>query len=266
MAGLVSRKGGTDIVYGYNAPQRLAPDRDRTKYPDYDAQGNPYGSPAYRAPETTAPAPAPTYPSGSGGSGGAGSYDTVGYTPPPSMAALDPTVQTSGYQGGNPGGDAYVSRGAYDQQQQTQLEHDLRMQESKAKTDAFSSLLSRYGGSDSPRVTRTPENQAGEQAARDAAFARAKEKAAQTARASMASLNNVVAERGLMGSSVEAGQTGRIIGGAAGDIGEFLRDQAITESDRAAEISDMDFMAQVSQRGQEMSRKQAMLSLLGNLY
>lgn len=181
---------------------------------------------------------------------------------PPSMNAL---TQTPGYARGNASGDASVTQGAYDRQQEIQLAHDLRMQEMNSKKDMFTTLLGQFGGGNSPRVTRTPENQAGEQAARDAAFARAKEKAGQTARASMAALDNIVAERGMMGSTVHAGKAGAIVGGAAGEIGEFLRDQAITESDRAAEVSDMDFMAQVSQRGQEMSRRQAMMGLLGNM-
>jgi hypothetical protein len=181
----------------------------------------------------------------------------------PSIAALDQTVQAPGYARGSAGGSANISQGAYDSQQQLQLAHDLRMKEFDYKKQAISALA---GGGNSARVTRGPENQAAEQASRDAAFARAKEKAGQTARASMATLDDVAAERGLMGSSVQAGKAGAIVGGAANDIGEFLRDQAITESDRAADISDMDFMAQVSQRGQEMQRKQALMSLLSNLY
>lgn len=185
---------------------------------------------------------------------------------PASVAALDASRQTTGYQRGNGASDTAVSSNAYDVQQQTQLEHDLRMKEQKARTDSVSALMGQFaGGSNSPRVTRTPENQAAEQASRDAAFARAKEKAGQTARASMQTLQGVLDERGLMGSSIEGAETGNIIGGAAGDIGEFLRDQAITESNRAADISDMDFSAQVAQRGQEMSRKQAMMSLLGSM-
>lgn len=181
---------------------------------------------------------------------------------PASIQALD-TVSAPGYSRGGPGGDAAISQGAYDQQQQLQLAHDLRMQEFDYKKNAIAGMTA---GGDSARVTRTPENQAAEQASRDAAFARAKEKAGQTARASMAALDDAAAESGMMGSSVHAAKTGAIIGGAANNIGEFLRDQAITEADRAAEVSDMDFMAQVSQRGQEMQRKQALMSLLGNLY
>jgi hypothetical protein len=184
-------------------------------------------------------------------------------TMPSSIAALDQTVQAPGYARGSAGGSANISQDAYDSQQQLQLAHDLRMKEFDYKKQAISALV---GGGTSARVTRGPENQAAEQAARDAAFARAKEKAGQTARASMTTLNNVMSERGMTGSSVAAGHSGRIVGGAAGEIGEFLRDQAITEADRAAEVSDMDFMAQVSQRGQEMQRKQALMSLLGNLY
>jgi hypothetical protein len=187
---------------------------------------------------------------------------------PTSIQSLvnDGTVQTSGYQQGARSGSTNVGAGAYDQQQQTQLEHDLRMQELTSKEKMFTSLAGQFGGGSTPsRVTRGAVDSGKEEAARNAAFARAKEKAGQTARASMSALDDIVAERGLMGSTMEASEAGRIVGGAGGEINQFLRDQAITESDRASEISDMDFMAEVSQRGQEMQRKQAMLSLLGGL-
>ena len=84
----------------------------------------------------------------------------------------------------------------------------------------------------------------------------------------MTALQDVVDERGLMGSSIEAGQAGQIIGSAGGGLNEFLRDQAISESDRATNIADMEYQGQIQQRAQEMSRQQALLGLLagGGLY
>ena len=200
--------------------------------------------------------------------GGYGGYGG-GASMPSSIAALDSTVPAPQYARGTPsGGSAGVTQGGYDRQQEIQLQHDLEMQRMQSKKDMFTSLMGQYGGSGGgARVTRTPEDTAKEEAGRSAAFARAKETAGQNARASMASLNDVVAERGLMGSSVEAAQQGAIVGGAGSQVNDFLRDQAISEADRASEISDQEYQGQITQRGQEMARKQAILNLLaGGLY
>ena len=145
--------------------------------------------------------------------------------------------------------------------------------EKRARQDE---LMTRFGSMfDSGNVPATVSRTQGptaeqEAASRDAAFARAKETAGMNARASMQSLQDAVGERGMMGSSVEGAQTGAIIGGAAGDVGEFLRDQAVSEADRATRVADTEYQGQVTQRGQTLGRQQqqqqALLSLIGGLY
>ena len=142
----------------------------------------------------------------------------------------------------------------------------LRTAEQRRQDELFGRISGLYDKTPD-RVSRTGgASFEQEQAARDSAFARAKEKAGQTARASMSSLQDVAAERGLMGSSVEAAQSGALVGGAAGDIGEFLREQAIQEAGAATGRADLEYKGNLQQRQQDMSQKQALLSLLQGLY
>ena len=165
----------------------------------------------------------------------------------------------------------YVGPTAADAERARQQEFDLNKQMFDYKRDSISALLGQFGsqgGAPISRVSRS--NPAQEQAARDAAFARAKETAGMNARASMQTLADVAAQSGTMGSTMEARQQGAIIGGAGSQINDFLRDQAIFESKRAGDIADMDFQAAVSQRnadvGRQQQQQQAILSLLGGLY
>jgi hypothetical protein len=102
-----------------------------------------------------------------------------------------------------------------------------------------------------------------EEAARAASFARAKDAAGQNAIASLKALEDVMAGRGLRGSSIEADGTADIIMGGAGQIGEHIRSQMIGDANRAAQVADRDYAGAVTQRGQDMQRQQSLLSLLG---
>lgn len=179
-------------------------------------------------------------------------------------------MPTNIYSGGTTSGTGTLSQPAFENQQQTQLEYALRKQESEAKQKRFDEIMSKLGVGQpvAARESRTTGPSAEQEAAsRNAAFARAKETAGQTARASMQTLQDVVDERGLTGSSVEAGKAGAIIGGASANIGDFLRDQAQSEAQRATDVADMEYQGQVQQRGQELARQQALLGLLvGGLY
>ncbi len=141
-----------------------------------------------------------------------------------------------------------------------------RAEDQKRRDDIMSRILSQPTSARVERAAGPTAEQ--ESAARDAAFARAKETAGQNARASMSALNDVVDSRGLMGSSVEAAQTGALVGGAADQVGNFLRDQAQSEADKATHVADVQYQGNVQQRAQELSRQQALLGLLagGGLY
>ena len=100
-----------------------------------------------------------------------------------------------------------------------------------------------------------------EQGARAAAFARAKDTAGQTSRAALDSLRNALSTSGRLGGDFEAQQTAGIIGGAAGELGEFEREQLIQDLGRAGQISDRERAAQLTMRGQDIQRQAALLGL-----
>ena len=100
-----------------------------------------------------------------------------------------------------------------------------------------------------------------EQGARDAAFARAKDRAGQTSRAAMDSLRGALASSGRLGGNFEAEKMAQVVGGAAGDLGEFERDQLMLDLNRAGQISDRNFQGDIVRRGQDLQRQAALLGL-----
>lgn len=103
----------------------------------------------------------------------------------------------------------------------------------------------------------------GESAGRAAAFARAKEQAGGTALSALRSLGNLAAERGQTGSSMERNMIGGVVGGAAGQVNEFTRDQLMADLQREAELADMEYQGQITQRGQNMALTPSLLGLVG---
>jgi hypothetical protein len=101
-----------------------------------------------------------------------------------------------------------------------------------------------------------------EEAARNAAFARAKDQAGATARASLNALRSILSERGIGGAGYEAARTGEIVGGARGELGEFTREQLIQDLRRAGEISDQEYEGLIAQRGQNLGTAQSLLGLI----
>ena len=161
--------------------------------------------------------------------------------------------------------------------QQSAAEQALLAQRASLGENAFQSrlkavtgLVGQGGGSPmAPRESYGGNIAANEQGARSAAFARAKEFAGNNALAALKSVQGLTADRGLTGSTYEAGLLGDVIGGAAGQLGDYGREQYIQDLNRSADISDMQYqgnLAQraqdVTQRGQDIARQQALLSLL----
>lgn len=102
----------------------------------------------------------------------------------------------------------------------------------------------------------------GEQAARAAAFARAKETSGQNALAAFKGLQANVENTGRMGSSYEAQGLGAILGGAQNGVNDFTREQLIQDLNRQAGIADETYQGNITQRGQDIQRQQAILALL----
>lgn len=107
---------------------------------------------------------------------------------------------------------------------------------------------------------------AGADAARDATFARAKDKAGQIARASLTGLRNVMGERGLGGSSIESAQSAGILGEAGSELGDVNREQLIQDLNRQQHIQDLTYQGNITQRGQTLAAQnpqtQALLGLI----
>lgn len=94
-------------------------------------------------------------------------------------------------------------------------------------------------------------------AARSAAFARAKDNAANTADASMKALTEELGRRGMQGGGYEAGQIGNTLAREADQIGEAGREQAIQDANFATHAADENFQGAITQRGQDISAAQA---------
>jgi hypothetical protein len=123
-------------------------------------------------------------------------------------------------------------------------------------------LLSGYmsSGEAGPAPDHSDTPQA--QAARAAAFARAKDINAQTARASLDSLRGIMSERGMLGSGLEAGEIGKTVERAEGGIGEFNRDQLMSDLDRISALEDRNYAGNLTRRGQDLSLKGSLLGLV----
>ena len=119
------------------------------------------------------------------------------------------------------------------------------------------------GGSTGPSGPAGPAYD--ENAARAAAFGRAKDTAGKNARASLTALREVMAERGgALGSNYEAAGTGAVLGESGGDVNDFIREQYIQDLNRAAGVADREAGANVTRRGQDMGYRQSLLALLNN--
>lgn len=169
-------------------------------------------------------------------------------------------------------------------QMQVNAARDLAAQQAKAESDFLNQRASlsdaswqnRFsqvqGAMGQPGATTIQHGTAGmqgnETAARAAAFARAKEQAGRTANSALMSLRGLFEDSGTTGSTMEAAQAGNIIGGAGAGVNQFTRDQLMSDLARAAEIEDMQYQGGITQRGQDISAKNALLSLMnaGVLY
>ena len=113
------------------------------------------------------------------------------------------------------------------------------------------------GGGDRPGLGNLAYD---EQAARNASFARAKDRAGQTSRAALDSLRGYASSSGRLGTNYEAEKAAQVLGETSGGLQEFDRDQLMLDLNRAADISDRNLGAQLTMRGQDIQR---MASLLG---
>lgn len=139
-------------------------------------------------------------------------------------------------------------------------------QAQQRQLEAFRSLIGGMGGGGDVPLTGAPGGIPFDEAgARGAAFARAKERTGQTSRAALDALRGVLSSSGRLGGQFEAEKTGQVIGGAAGDLGEFEREQLIQDLQRAGQISDREAAGALTRRGQDISLLQSRQSSLQGL-
>lgn len=101
-----------------------------------------------------------------------------------------------------------------------------------------------------------------EAAAEAAIFARAKDRAGRLARAKANTLSHVMSDRGMLGSGVEAAGYGSIADDVVGQLGDINREMAIQSLNRRRAVADRDYAGDITQRAQDLSRLQSLLSLL----
>lgn len=195
---------------------------------------------------------------------GGDSITNQGGTPDESGGGTLGGSYSGGTGGGGTSGTVYtmgpdgklITQSAYEREQQMQLAAKLQADAEARRLASFSSFVGTQ-----PVVQRTGVSP-DETAARAAAFARAKDTAGQTAVASLKTLQDVMANNGLMGSSVEAGGIANLLDGAQGGVNDMTREQYIQELAREQQIQDSNFNAQVTQRGQTLSALPSLLGLI----
>lgn len=162
-----------------------------------------------------------------------------------------------------PGYEAQALQALQNQGQSEYLNQRARLSDASfdKRLGALSGMI---GGAGQPWVQHGMGPEGQENAARAAAFARAKEQAGNTANAALASLKGLYEQSGTMGSTMEAARAGQIIGGAGADVNEFTRDQLMSDLARAAQIADMQYQGGITQRGQNLGAQQALFALMNN--
>ena len=156
--------------------------------------------------------------------------------------------------------------------QQALAEQDLQKLKFGQSKEAFQDRLGAIQGLMGQQGSNAPQVQLGqgtdEAGARAAAFARAKELAGSNALSGLKSVQDLAANRGMTGSSFEAGLAGEALGGGLGILDDYTREQLIQDLNRAANVSDTTYQGNITQRGQDLARQQALFGLLnqGGLY
>lgn len=199
---------------------------------------------------------------GGGGFGGGGSVGSGGGGA--GVGSGSGGIFVPGSVGGNPN-DPAISQGQYEDERMLRLRAQLGEEAFNRRLAA----ISRSG--DAPRIGGPAGPGFDENAARAAAFARAKEQAGLNARASLDSLRGILDARGLggeFGSSEMSSKVADLVAGGHSQINDFTREQLISDLNRAAEISDMTYQGDITQRGQDLNRIQSLIGLAsaGGLY
>ena len=230
--------------------------------------------PGYKYPPYTNP---PRAPAGAPGTTGQTPYAGVGtpggspYVPEEAAAQRERETTRLGQQTGIEGqsrlGKEAAGYGTAERSQESQLQAEAEARRFNQFSPYFQSLFGGAGGQGG--VATPPREQYGggaADAARQAAFARAKDQAGNIARSSLTGLQNAMASRGISGSGIELGQTGEVLGGAANQLGEVNREQLIQDLAQQQHVSDISYQGGIEQRGQDIQAEQARRAALMGLF
>ena len=108
-----------------------------------------------------------------------------------------------------------------------------------------------------------------EQAARNAAFARAKDQFGSISQSALTGLRDSLARRGMGGGAYEMEGMGNVVNAGQGQLGEFTRGQAEGEVEQARHVADLEYQGQIQQRAQNQAATNALFQLIqsrGGLY
>jgi hypothetical protein len=190
---------------------------------------------------------------------------------PPTMHQVDPRATMGAIEGATGGGQYPLSQGysanvtqpTIDEQSTIRLQHSLGQEAFNQRFRTISGLLGKFGaggGAGEPEKSG-PDPQ--EEAARSAAFARAKSQQGQIARATLDSISDIMAGSGRAGSGIESELKAGAIQGGAGELAETTRQQAESDVERARQIADRNYAGDLTRRGQALGLQQSLLSLIG---
>lgn len=162
--------------------------------------------------------------------------------------------------------EALMTLSANQRQAELRLQESLMAEREGRRKEAIPELLASVPGLDESKY-ETGAIDEGEEAADQAAFTSARERAGSTSLSAVRALREMMAGQGLHGSSVEAAGMGNVIGDARGTVGEVARTQALRRSQRAGQRADRDVNSKLTRRSQDISRQQALQQLiLGSIY
>lgn len=197
---------------------------------------------------------------------GSMSYGRAGgaYQRPPSWGPASPTNPMPYDRSDNPDWATETARTGYGRRERSRAELDFQEKLDALNAASTERLLKTTswgggGGGGAPSVPKVPiegySPGGGTGAAESAAFGRAKDRIGEASQGALSTLGDIMSSRGLSGTGIEAGETGRVIGEAQQGLGEAGRDIALQQERRAAEVADRNLAALLQQRGQDIGQR-----------
>lgn len=181
--------------------------------------------------------------------------------------ATGAATQQAGFQTGQTELEARLKGVADERQAKLQADAEARrMAQLQSMIGGLQTSFTSGGGANVPYQNVA----AGEDAARNAAFGRAKDTAGETGRAALNSLMDIQGAKGITGSPLGVGQAGGVINEGARQLGDVNREQLIQDLNTARARASEQYQGGITQRGQNMQMQQSLmqplLGLLGARY